>query len=319
MDTKERQKYQIISRGFNSLNESFKSLAKMLGVEVKKSKEVSKTNFWQMVIDQFDVLSSTISQIVITKTIELKGEKGDKPSEEELLEIIRPLIPKLTQPEDGHTPSKEELLDLIKPLIPKVKDGETPSDAKLLNLIETLIPDLSEMALQASKLALDEVLPKIPTRETTAELAERLDAYPKEWLSIDHIRGDFNKRVKTIIVPPANAQIRVYDENNNEIYIDRLNFVGDGVTVTKMGDGIATVTIPGGSTPPTLYTETPVGDIDGVNATFTTTQDITNVYSFAINGQFLHPTEYSVSGNTITFNNPIPADLAGTNFTIIYA
>lgn len=316
MDTKERQKYQIISKGFNSLNESFKSLAKMLGVEVKKSKEISKTNFWQMVIDQFDVLSSTISQIVITKTVELKGDKGDKPSEEELLEIIRPLIPKLTQPEDGHTPTKEELLDLIRPLIPEVKDGETPSDAKLLNLIETLIPDLSEMALQASKLALDEVLPKIPTKETTAELVDRLDDYPKEWLSIDHIRGDFNTKIKPVIVPPYKPEIRVFDGTNNEYYVDRINFTGNGVSVVKMGDRVVSVVIAGAVT---THTETPQGDIDGVNAVFTTNHPITSVFSFAINGQFLHPEEYTIDENEITFNNPLPADLSGTNFTIIYA
>jgi len=70
---------------------------------------------------------------------------------------------------------------------------------------------------------------------------------------------------------------------------------------------------------PTIYTETPTGLIDGVNDTYTTTTTITNVYSFAINGQFIHPAEYTVAGNTITMTAPLDASLSGLGFTIIYS
>lgn len=48
-------------------------------------------------------------------------------------------------PKDGKTPSKEELMALIKPLIPppeKAKDGKTPTKKELLALIEPLIPEM---------------------------------------------------------------------------------------------------------------------------------------------------------------------------------
>jgi hypothetical protein len=324
MDTQERQKYQIISKGFLSVTDSLKTLGKKLGKEVK-TKEVSKTNLWQMVIDHFANISSALTQIASSlsfngEVLTIKGEDGKTPTQSELMEIILPLIPKITQPLDGHTPTNQELLDLIRPLIPEVKNGEKPTDKELLFLIKPLIEKESKkIALEASKLAQDALKPLIKPLPSTDEIATKLDELPKEWLSIDHIRGDFNKRVKTIIVPPYKSEIRVYDEGGNELYVDRLNFVGDGVTVTKMGDGVATVTIPGGSSVPTIYTETPTGDIDGVNAIFTVLHNITTVFSFAVNGQFLHPVEYTISGNQITFNNPIPADLAGTNFTMIYA
>ena len=42
-------------------------------------------------------------------------------------------------PADGHTPTEEELLELIKPLIPVVADGHTPTEEELLELIKPLI------------------------------------------------------------------------------------------------------------------------------------------------------------------------------------
>ncbi len=70
----------------------------------------------------------------------------------------------------------------------------------------------------------------------------------------------------------------------------------------------------------TVYAETPSGLINGVNTTYTTAHTVTNVYSFAINGQFLHPvSDYSVSGTTITMVTALPAALSGLPFTIIYS
>lgn len=49
--------------------------------------------------------------------------------------------------QDGKTPSKEELLSLIKPLIPRPmpgedgEDGKTPTEDELLDLIESVMPD----------------------------------------------------------------------------------------------------------------------------------------------------------------------------------
>lgn len=70
----------------------------------------------------------------------------------------------------------------------------------------------------------------------------------------------------------------------------------------------------------TVYTETPVGTIDGVNVTFTVAHTINTVYSFAINGMYIHPTtDYTATGTTITFTSAPPADLSGKAFTIVYS
>jgi hypothetical protein len=73
---------------------------------------------------------------------------------------------------------------------------------------------------------------------------------------------------------------------------------------------------PGGTT---VYTETPVGSIDSVNVSFTASNTITTVYSMILNGLFVHPSEYSVSGNTITFFTAPDSSLSGLPFTIVYA
>lgn len=79
----------------------------------------------------------------------------------------------------------------------------------------------------------------------------------------------------------------------------------------------------GGTT--TVFTETPQGLINGSNTTYTTLNTITNIFSFAINGEYIHPHDsgagtgdYTFSGTTITFLTALPSSLAGTSFTIVY-
>lgn len=285
-----RQIFQMVKAGFDGVIKTINSL----------NKEVQKVE-----IQGVDV-------------IRIKCEDGHTPTEEELLALIKPLVEAIPQPQDGHTPTDEELLDLIKPLIPEIKAEEVLSDERLLDLIKTLIPDSKILTEEASKLAQEAIKPLIPELPTTEQIADNLDNLPKEWLHIDHIRGDFNTKIKPVIVPPYKPEIRVFDSSNNEYYVDRINFTGNGVSVVKMGDRVVSVVIAGGGVG-TVYTETPTGLINGSNTVYTTLHPITNVFSFAVNGQFLHPEEYTTDGNEITFINPLAADLAGTNFTIIYA
>lgn len=73
-----------------------------------------------------------------------------------------------------------------------------------------------------------------------------------------------------------------------------------------------------GGSSTTVYSQTPVGAIDGVNKVYTVTNAITTVITFTINGQFIHPAEYSVVTTTITLVTALPASLSGTGFTVVY-
>jgi hypothetical protein len=117
----------------------------------------------------------------------------------------------------------------------------------------------------------------------------------------------------------ASKSIEIYDEQTLiEGNLERINFAGAGVQASSDGHGAITVVIPGGATP-TIYTETPTGAINGVNLSYTTAHAIASIFSFAINGQFIHPADYVVAGSTITFGTPLDSSLSGLPFTIIYA
>lgn len=85
-----------------------------------------------------DGSSKEVLANILEKVKFLKGDKGDNPTDEQIVTLIRPLIP---DPVPGHTPNNEELLRLIRPLIPVVQDGKTPTKRELVNLILPLIPD----------------------------------------------------------------------------------------------------------------------------------------------------------------------------------
>ena len=102
---------------------------------------------------------------------------GETPSDEKLLELIKPLIPKVENGytpkkvidyfdgEDGETPTDERIISLIKPLIPpvpKVKDGVTPKKG---------IDYFTKQELQEIKKAIKEsILSEIPKTLSKDEL-----------------------------------------------------------------------------------------------------------------------------------------------------
>lgn len=92
---------------------------------------------------------------------------------------------------------------------------------------------------------------------------------------------------------------------------------GIGISITRDTENRTVITNTMIAAP--IYTETPVGLINGVNTDYTVSHDINAVYSFAINGDFLHPVDYSTTGNTITMVAPLDASLSGLPFTIIYS
>lgn len=118
----------------------------------------------------------------------------------------------------------------------------------------------------------------------------------------------------------ASKSVEVFDESGKvEGNLESINFTGSGVTAVSDGHGNITVVITGGGVG-TIYTDTPVGAIDGVNRDYTLPHDINTVFSFGIRGQFIHPDEYVITGsNSLRFNTALDASLAGSAFTLVYA
>lgn len=67
------------------------------------------------------------------------------------------------------------------------------------------------------------------------------------------------------------------------------------------------------------HTEQPVGDIDGVNLTYTVKNTIWWIAGFTLNGENIAQLpNYTVSGNTITFSSALPAAYSGKDFEVKY-
>lgn len=66
------------------------------------------------------------------------------------------------------------------------------------------------------------------------------------------------------------------------------------------------------------FVETPSGLINSINTVYTTQHTITTVISLTINGEFIHPAEYVVSGSGFTMITPLDSTLSGTPFIINY-
>jgi len=165
----------------HELKRKDKRLLEMAFKGARTNAEVYLLNEIEKVDERVDGLEETLDQKIeeikeripnldsVKKILEsIRGRPGEKPTDEELLTLIKPLIPKV---EDGHTPTTEELLALIRPLIPlipKIKDGETPSDEHLISLIGSLIPEVKDGKNADPKAVLELVEQKIP------ELAEKI-------------------------------------------------------------------------------------------------------------------------------------------------
>ena len=104
------------------------------------------------------------------------------------------------------------------------------------------------------------------------------------------------------------AAIRGLEEEFEAIRSMRLGKAGGGVTDLGVKASLSR----------SVRTETPSGDIDGANTTYTVTSNINAVMSFAINGMVIHSDEYTTTGKTIEFTTALPAALSGTSFEIIY-
>jgi len=90
----------------------------------------------EYIMELEEKIDEAMPSIIKELLLKIKGDKGDKHTDEELIALITPLIPPV---QDGKTPTRDELLSLIKPLIPQVKDGVSPTKVEIIWKITILI------------------------------------------------------------------------------------------------------------------------------------------------------------------------------------
>lgn len=288
-----------------------KSAALITNQELKK---ISKKT-------QPEVQKVEIVEILGAKLVTIKGDKGDNPTSKELLALIRPLIPKPIKGEKGDSPTAEQILKLIKPLIPKVENGKSPTREDLLSLITPLIPkpikgDPGKPGTPGTNAPIetpDQVIEKINKAKRGINPA-RVSGLLAIISTVDQI----GKNPQGLIQNVGGGLPTVFLSNGVRIndYVTEINF-STNITPVYAGNGRITLTATGGGG--TTYQETPSGVIDSANVTYTTTNTITTVLNFAIDGQYLHPTsDYTFTGTTITMVAALDAFLSGKPFTITY-
>lgn len=122
---------------------------------------------------------------------QMKGEPGHTPTEEELLALIEPRIPKVKDWEDGHTPTEEEIKEIVNPIIASGIEEKMPSDDKLVELITPLIPpprDGIDWQDADEDIIVEKVLKKIPKPKPAKEI--KLDGGEEIVTKLSKLKGD---------------------------------------------------------------------------------------------------------------------------------
>lgn len=274
-----------MAKSFRQVNELVKQLEDIKN-EHNSSIEAHKANLAAYNAEFEQIVAAKIAEIdvVLQKILEIqKGEPGKDAEPVDIDAVI------------------QSILSQIK--IPIPKDGKPGRDA--------VVDEESIVKKVIKKIPKPEPVkaPKIDHDAIVEKIFQLLDTGKKK-LSTKHI-GDFNTGLEQTIAPIRSLAAGFRGGGD-------VVKAGSNITITTDADGKKVIASTSSSI--TVYTETPSGLINGSNTTYTTAHTITNVYSFAINGQFLHPTtDYTFSGTTITMATALPASLSGTPFTITYS
>lgn len=239
--------------------------------------------------------------------VTLKGDKGDAPTKEELVKILKPFIP---APEKG---------DAGKDYVLTAKDKKDIAASIKIPVIEKVIEKTT-----VNQPIITHETKEVAVGDEPDVIVEKINE-SKKIIDAERVRGLTNviHQLETIGSNPQGKEaggggnVVRYLSNGVVIsaYVTEINF-SSNITPVYDGNGRITLTATGGGS--TTYSETPTGLINGSNKVYTVLHNITTVINFAINGQYIHPADYSVTTNTITFVTALDATLSGLGFTIVY-
>jgi len=244
----------------------------------------------------------------LVSEIDALVQKTPQAQIEKRLKEVDALLKKLKDnpAKDGKTPTKSELLAIIAPLIPKPIKGEpgkTPTKAELKALIESLIPDPipGEPGIGIpGKAGKPGRMPKHEWRGTFI----RFETAPGEWGEWVNLQGAPSEGIEyTPGFAASMPSVTVVQGNTRFEGVTKI-VLGDNLTAVRTANGVVISGENGGSGGGgSLDFETPTGTIDDSNVTF----DVVNTPLYlVVNGaQYFEGVHYTLTGLTITLNNPI--------------
>lgn len=212
----------------------------------------------------------------VAKHIVIPAPIVNRPTDEELLAVITPLIQKI---KSDNVPSRDYLLSLIRPLIPIVENQPPITDDEIIALIESRIP-------------------KTPALETAEQLFEKLNSLPLD----SKFQFDAS-RIKNL---PKTRKGALHGGGITSI------IAGTNITATLNSDGSYTLSASGG----TWYQgETVGGPINGSNVTFTLAHTPVSTLFLYLGHQLqIKGVDYTLSGATITYLVAPDASLSGDHY-----
>jgi hypothetical protein len=163
--------FKGIEKDITTISESIDSVKKSIeNIDTATKKEIQDN------LSLFEEKVQSIKDMIPT----LKD--GETPSDQKLVSLITPLIPKPIKgdkgdtpvagidfplPQDGETPTEEELKAIIEPLIPVAKDGSPDTPAQIVDKLESLEGDdrLDVEAIRGIDVLIDEKIAEIPVQK----------------------------------------------------------------------------------------------------------------------------------------------------------
>lgn len=257
---------------------------------------ISKIDELNKLVDSFHLLKQELKDNHDKTIEEMKKEHDLEISRVKELQFIN-------KGEPGESPDIDDIVQKVLSNIPKPKDGNTP----VVDKVE--IAKMAANFVEIPKIKIPEVkIPKIDHAEIADKVIELIQSGKKK-LSTKHI-GDFTEGLEQT-VRPIRSLMAGFRGGGDVVK------AGSNVTITTDANGVKSIASTGGGAA-TIYSETPTGSINGSNKVYTTAHAVTTVIGFWINGQFIHPAEYTAVGTTVTFVTALDASLSGTGFTISY-
>lgn len=249
-------------------------------IDLSTDIELVKAEAANRIADIVDARSKDlIAKLDSIKT--LKGDKGDDGIAPTLETIVASVIPHLKH---GETPTDERLLSLIAPLIRKPKNGRTPTDEKLISLIRPMIAAM-----------LPDVFPAIVSDDSKLPEVE-----------------DLLKKHAKILVEHAVAIKKASVKRGGGDSV----VAGSGISITRVGGRkvISALVTSSGS----IIPATNSGDDQNYDLNQAAT---TSSYYAIINGGSYQADDddfpFSVSGTLLTFDSPLPSDIANKKIKLV--
>lgn len=261
----EADKHGLILKTIEGISADFSKAI----IEIRAS--VAEVN--NIEIDEEKIIDGLAGKIIIPDPI-----AGHTPTEEELLALIRPLIPS-----ESKAVSQEAIREMIREIMPKIEDGKPMSEEEIVAIVEPIMAEL-----------------KKNDAGEDPQLEDRI--------------GNLEKQIKTMIqIPSGKGKKPKYLHGGGDTVL-----AGSGITITANSDGTKTIASSGSGAAGSVISCSNSGDNQNytlsqplsTSSYYALINNLPYTTDDPVRG-------FSIAALTLTFNSALPADIANKLIKII--